>query len=309
MESEIFSKQMAVLELLLADRDYSVAEICDRAVVSRRTFFRYLENYRAAGFEVVSHNNCFSVSIDSPFVSKLMSSMLFSEEEIGFICSAIKACGPDDQSALSLKRKFRRVYGINFDLVEKETSVASNKIAKLEEAINRRKVVVLGKYSSPHSQTETDRIVEPFYLLPARGEVRCYEPSSGICKTFKLSRIQRVRILEDQNWEHREQHHRYYTDIFGFSGETETRIKLRVGYLARQILMEEYGVPERLFYKDDDRHWTYYCNVCNFGGIGRFVMGLSNDIEVLDCEDFLAYLRQTLVEATKKFAEKDEKNQ
>ena len=45
MESEVFSKQMAVLELLLADRDYSVAEICDMEPYNGKYDYLSVHNY------------------------------------------------------------------------------------------------------------------------------------------------------------------------------------------------------------------------------------------------------------------------
>lgn len=304
MESEVFTKQMAVLGLLISNKDLSINEICDKAGVSRRTFFRYVESYRAAGFEIVSQNNIFSVSIDSPFINKITSAMLFTEDEVNFIYDAIKACGPEDSVGLSLKRKFRRVYGISFDQLEKDSKIANNKLSKINDAISRKKMVILEKYYSPHSQTESDRLVEPYKVLSSRGEVRCYELSSAMCKTFKVSRIKRVHILEDKNWEFASAHKHYYTDIFGFSGETQIRIKLRLGFLSHQILMEEYSVPEHFFHKDGEKHWIYYCNACNFLGIGRFVMGLANDIDVIDNDDFKAYLKDNIMKMMHNIEEK-----
>lgn len=299
MEFEAFSKQMKVLEYLISNKHRTQKDICDEVGISRRTFFRYIENYRYAGFEILSSENVFSVSIDSPFLNKINNYMYFSEEEIQFIASCIMG-NVDDASAMSLKNKLRRVYGIDIEREANAAKVEDNKMAKLTNAINEKKMVVLEKYSSPHSQSESDRLVEPYLIVQSRGEVRCFEISSKMCKTFKIARIKRVKVL-DEGWQFKKEHKNYFTDIFGFSGEEEIRIKMRVGYLARRILMEEYGVPKRLFIEDGDKHWIYYCRVCNFQGIARFVLGLASDVEIIGNEDFKAYLRENIRKMSEKF--------
>lgn len=301
MEFETFSKQMKVLECLIGNQHATLMNICDEVGISRRTFFRYIENYRYAGFEINSLNNVFTVSIDSPFINKVCESVFFSEEEIQFISSCILNGEKDNEAAHTLRNKLRRVYGVDIETEGNAAKVVENKMQKLLTAIEFKKKAVLIGYSSPHSQTESDRLVEPFRVIPARGEVRCYEISSGICKTFKIARIHRVKVL-DESWENRDKHTSYFTDMFGFSGEEEFRVKLRVGFLARRILMEEYGVPKKLFIEDGEKSWIYYCRVCSFLGIGRFVLGLASDIEVLENEDFLSYLDEKVKEISIKYA-------
>lgn len=300
MESDVFRKQMKVLELLIANNDKTINVICDEVGITRRTFFRYIENFRSAGFDFNSHDNIYSVGIDSPFLHWLNSSMYLNEDEVQFISSSIKA-NADNPAAYSLRRKLRRIYGIDADKEAAYAQVEDNKVMKLANAIKEHKMVVLEKYSSPHSQSVSNRLVEPYMIVLGKGEVRCFEVSSKMCKTFKIARVNRVKVLEDK-WQYKNEHKNYLTDIFGFSGEHETRIKMRVGYLARQILIEEYGVQKKLFIEDDDKHWIYYCRVCSFQGIGRFVLGLANDIEVLGNEDFKAYLAENIRKMSEKFA-------
>lgn len=286
--------------MLISNRDKTQTEICDEVGVSRRTFFRYLENFRCAGFEVLSHNNVFSISVDSPFINKLNNAIFFTEEEIQFISACIMENKNSSYAAHSLKNKLRRVYGIDVENESMTEMVEENKVMKLTDAINRKKMVILEKYFSPHSQTRNDRLVEPYRIIPSRGEVRCFEVETKLCKTFKVARINKIKVL-DRDWENRKSHSNYYTDIFGFSGEKEMVVKLRVGYLARRLLTEEYGITYKYFYQEDEKHWIYYCHVCSFQGIGRFVLGLASDIDVLENDDFKAYLRENIMEMSKKF--------
>lgn len=292
---DIFTKQIKVLESLIGNRHKTLTDICDEVGISRRTFFRYIENFREAGFEILSSNNVFSVSFDSPFIERINNAMTFNEEELMFIASCVADNKNTNAVAHSLGNKLRRSYGIDIDSAEKNATVEFNKMEKLNNAIEHKKKVVLERYFSPHSQSCSDRIVEPYRLIPTRGEVRCYETASGTCKTFKIARTNKVIVLNEP-WEHRKEHNRYYIDMFGFSGEEEIKLKLKVGYLAHRILMEEYGIRGDYFHKEDENHWIFYCHVCSFQGIGRFVLGLFNDIEVLENEDFKTYLKEKIEE-------------
>lgn len=299
MERYTFQKQIKVLECLISNRYKTLADICDEVGVSRRTFFRYIDDFREAGFEVLSRNNVFSISYESSFISILNESVSFSENELMFIASCVQDNKNSNAVAHALGNKLRRAYGIDLEAAEQKTSVELSKVERLSNAIEQKKKVVLEKYFSPHSQTCSDRLVEPYRLVLTRGEVRCYELSSGICKNFKIARIGKVRI-SGESWEHRDEHRRYYTDLFGFSGEDEIKIKLKVGYLAHRILVEEYGIRDDYFYEEDDSHWIFYCRVCSFQGIGRFVMGLFSDVEVLENEEFKEYLRKKIKEINEK---------
>jgi hypothetical protein len=50
----------------------------------------------------------------------------------------------------------------------------------------------------------------------------------------------------------------------------------------------------------DDSSWLLDTKVCNYRGIGRFVMGLMDDIEIVDSPDFEGYIREQIELASKK---------
>ena len=45
-------------------------------------------------------------------------------------------------------------------------------------------------------------------------------------------------------------------------------------------MIEEYPLSRPLFRQEDDKHWLLSMDVCEYRGIGRFVLGLYDDIEV-----------------------------
>jgi predicted DNA-binding transcriptional regulator YafY len=175
---------------------------------------------------------------------------------------------------------------------------ASN-VNSLVEAIERRCQVVLHGYASSHTGNRRDRVVEPFGFTTNYVQVWCYEPESGMNKLFKTSRIGSVEVL-DREWEHSDKHHEGYIDIFRMTGFEQYGVKLRLGMLARNLLIEEYPLSERDIMQIDDSSWLLDTKVCNYRGIGRFVMGLMDDIEIVDSPDFEGYIREQIELVSKK---------
>ena len=77
-------------------------------------------------------------------------------------------------------------------------------------------------------------------------------------------------------------------------------MQLRLGVMSRNLLTEEYPLAERDLHQEDERHWLLDTMVCNYAGVGRFVMGLIDDIEIIDSPELTAYLRSKLEQASAK---------
>jgi predicted DNA-binding transcriptional regulator YafY len=138
-----------------------------------------------------------------------------------------------------------------------------------------------------------NRIVEPFGFTTNYVQAWCYEPESGMNKLFKISRIGSVELL-DIEWQHEAQHAEGYIDIFRMTGFEQRRVQLRLGMLARNLLIEEYPLAERDIKRLDSHHWLLDTKVCNYLGIGRFVVGLLDDVEIVDSPELKEYIRKYL---------------
>ena len=71
--------------------------------------------------------------------------------------------------------------------------------------------------------------------------------------------------------------------------------------MSHNLLIEEYPLSERDLTQVDDTHWLLDTMVCNYAGVGRFVMGLIEDIEIIDSPDFIDFLRQKQELINKRF--------
>jgi len=68
-------------------------------------------------------------------------------------------------------------------------------------------------------------------------------------------------------------------------------VKLRQGILAHNLLIEEFPLAERDLTQTGSKQWLLETNVCGYKGIARFVIGLADDIEVVDSPELDSYIQ------------------
>ena len=67
--------------------------------------------------------------------------------------------------------------------------------------------------------------------------------------------------------------------------------------LSRNLLIEEYPLSERDITQVDNTTWMLDTKVCNYLGVGRFVLGLMDDVEIIDSPEFEKYIQEQLSRA------------
>ena len=298
MRKNKYGRELDLILLLTDNGSYTAQQLADRLGITRRMLYYYFEYLRDCGFHLVKSGLRYRLDRSSTFFKKLQANIALSEDEAAYICRMLDASGNDDYTAQSVRTKLVRQFGLA-DTSNPEVLRRVNKCtAVLKEAMLRRQMVVLKNYSSPHSHTVTDRIVEPFLMMNNGREVRCHEIKTRQNKTFKLSRMEKVEII-DVPWIHEEEHRQVYTDIFMFSGEHRYPVELTMGQLSHNLMIEEYPMSEPCFTPDGASHWRFSTHTASLLGIGRFVLGLYDDIEIHGGEELLAYIAAK-VEAMKR---------
>ncbi len=293
MRHDKLKKEMYLLQLMTENRSYTVSRLCDKVGLSRRNFYYYLEFFRDFGLIVSKRGDFYSISRDSPFFGRLVDRISFTEEEAVLMRRLLDKTDRGNAIAAGLKKKLDRFYDFGIlDDGEVREQVVRN-ISTLYEAIKLRRQVIIRGYSSPHSKTLKDRLVEPFTLLDGNNDVRCFEPASGLNKTFKMSRMKGVEML-DTDWRYADRHRTMYTDVFMFSGEERLPVKIMLGELSYNVMKEEYPQAEKYISEDGGGRHLLDMDVCSYAGIGRFVLGLFEDIEVLGGEGFKDYIREKI---------------
>ena len=301
MDQPKIERVLRLMKMLTANTSYTVDDMAERLDMSRRTIYRYIDTFREAGFVIKKSGNCIRLDKASPHFKDISQLVHFTEEEAVILRRAIESIDDTNLLKQNLKRKLYSVYDSRTlaDTIVKGRN--SSNVHSLIEAIENKQQVILHNYQSSHSIR--DRRVEPFAFTTNYVNVWCYDTEDGKCKIFKTARIDSVETTSTA-WQHAEQHREGFIDIFRMIAQPNAElipIKLHLGRLAYNLIMEEYPLSERDLKQEDEKHWLLDTEVCNYVGIGRFVMGLAEDIEVVDSPDFTAFLRKKHEEISSKF--------
>ncbi len=267
---------------------HTIGEICSALDISERTVYRYMQTLENAGFFLDRRNNYYHLRYNER--SKALSDLLhFSSEEAYLLSEAINSLDGDSEVITNLREKLYSLYktvpytptGIN-----RQHSMV---IKQLSEAIQDKKQVVLVRYRSSSSQFIRDRLVEPFRFTTNFTDVWCYEPESRQNKVFKTSRIEEVKIY-DRTWQFEGEHCEGKPDPFRIYTANRLPVKLRLSLLAYNLLFEEYPMSRSNITKVNDNEYLFEAEVCSYAGVGRFVLGLMDEIEVLETKEFKDFL-------------------
>ena len=285
-----------ILDLLLAmvADSHTASELADVLGTSTRNLYYVIKQLEEYGFVIHHLHRRYLLDPHSPFFQNIARTVDFTQEQAFYMYSLLSEVdNKSNPMAGLLRRKLTRYYHLNeFSPTWKDRLVYNN-VQQLQRAINQRRVVVLHGYSSGHSQTVKDRLVEPFLFLGDKADIRAYEPSSGMNKTFKISRISEVEVMNDF-WEHEERHRQLFTDMFMFSSEERIPITLRLDLLAYSLMCEEYPHAVEQLKPDGKNHWLLTTEVANYVGIGRFTLGLFDHVEIVQGDGLKRYLHERL---------------
>lgn len=272
---------------------YSRKEIAGRLEITERTVYRYLLSLRDEGFIVVRNGDRFTIDKESPYLREIGDLLHFTREESWILNRAIMAL--DDEVAIkqNLASKLYALYdlkGVPYPVVRRENS---EKVIRLIRAIENKECVILKGYQSSNSASVTDRMVEPFEFTLNYGYIWCYEQEAGQCKLFKTARAAEVQMTGIV-WKHEELHCPEPMDVFRIHGSDQIRVKLLMNMRAANLLAEEYPMAEEFIEAAGNNQFYFRGWVTNFEGIGRFILGLPDDIRVLSPENLKLFLNEKI---------------
>lgn len=279
------------MKMMTSGNRYTVEELAERLDTSYRSIYRYIDTFKEVGFVVhKEEGGVYRLGKESPYFKDISQLIHFTDEEAHIVNQLIGALDDTNMLKQNLRRKLSSVYhctSLANSIVKGKNAENVNRIV---EAIEEHRQVVLHDYSSSHTGSKRNRQVEPIAFTTNYVQIWCYDLSDGKTKLFNTARIGSVEML-DSEWQHEAEHRCGYIDIFRNMGFEQMRVQLRLGVMAHNLLIEEYPLSERDLTQLDDTHWLLDTQVCNYAGVGRFVMGLIEDIEIVDSPDFVAYLR------------------
>ena len=170
-------------------------------------------------------------------------------------------------------------------------------VVEIQEAIDKKRKLYFKDYSSGNSGEVKDRHVVPMFLFYNDENVYCYDLDAADYRQFRLHRIGSIVPDPDEAPYSLAAVDLLKADVFRWlesEKEPPRHVKLRMTARARNYLMEEYSMAERLpadeFYEagvDDSGHalWILDTHVNGLGAVLRFYLGLADQIEILPTED------------------------
>ena len=293
MDQPKIERMLRLLKLLTANNRYTISDLANRLQTSDRTIYRYIDSFREAGFVIKKQGDITRIDKSSPYFKDISQLVHFTEEEAYILKSAIENIDENNLLKQNLKRKLYSVY--NYKILAETVVKGKNaeNVNHLIDAMENEQQVVLENYSSANSKNVRNRIVEPFGFTTKYIQIWAYEPSSSENKLFKLSRIENVKI-SNTVWQNKDKHRKGHMDLFRISSFKQYPVKLKMGLRAATLLIEEYPLSERELIRITDNEWILQTNVCSFEGVGRFVTGLLEDIQIIDSPEFECFIRNKL---------------
>lgn len=286
-------KVLRMIEILSSSRKYNKQEIIDKLELSDRSFYRYIGTLRDFGFVINNCNNFYFIEKNTKKFKEISSLLHFSDEESYILNEAIHSIVASTKLKENLISKLSALYDSDRIAVRFIGKEKSSKIKPILDAIREKQVIKIVNYSSSGSGKISDRIIEPFEFTPNYISLWAYEPKSNKNKLYKVDRMQHVELLKE-NWIFKSEHKASLLDCFRVGGKKKIPISFDMTLKARNLLVEEYPLSEQFITSKSENLYIFDGWVSTFDGIGRFVLGLTGEINNIKPNDFQTFIRNKL---------------
>lgn len=290
---ESLEKLLKILMTLSNEVGYTAAELAEMYDSNQRIISGYIKTLRDAGFIVTENEGKLKVDKQSPYYKDISRLLHFSDEEAFILQKAIHSIDNVNEIKNNLISKLYSLYDFDRVAVTIVKRESSENVHNLTQAITKKRQAVLHNYSSANSSKISNRQVEPFDFTPNYISVWCFEPESGKNKLFKTSRIGRVEVLEE-NWKFENSHEKDLIDIFRIGGKEKLPVQMKLSLRAYNLIIEEFPLSEKVIKQIDNNQFLFDGWVTSYNGIGRFVLGLPEEIEVLSPDNFKDFLNKKI---------------
>ena len=288
-----FQKMLEVLLMLDCKYGRTIQEISDRFDISQRTVYRYFDTFKQVGFVIESKNGYFKIDKEESTAKDISQLLHFTEEEAFILSKAIHSIEDGSELKDKLVKKLYSLYDFDRVIYAISKKEDAENIYNLIQAVKQQKQVLLKEYKSGHGKTIRDRLVEPIAFTINYLEVWCYDTEDSSNKIFKTARIKEV-IIQETSWQYKPNHQKGITDIFRMQSYEPIAIQLKLSMLACNLLLEEFPLAEKYIEVLDKNNYLLTTEVGNFIGVGRFVLGLADEIEVVYPKEFKDYLNEKM---------------
>jgi len=278
---------------LLRDRKRTVSQLAQLLETNTRNIYRDIEALEGVGYLIHRHDKHQYCLEENPAATRAQ----FTIEETRLIREHLSALSVVHPLKTSIERKLylsSELIPLADELADKHRGTL---ISRINLALTAGQQIRLVKYHSNNSTTIEDRLVEPISLTDDYAILTAFELASQKQKTFKLTRMDDVEVLTTATTHVTDSEE---LDFFGFSGPAPLPVVVRLSFLAHRLLHEEFSASRAylsLKYKDEPYSWEFRYFVRDFRGIGRFLLGLPGEVEVVESEALRRFLGERVKRA------------
>jgi len=301
MDQPKIERVLRLMRMMAGNAYFTVDELADKLDTSYRSIYRYIDTFRQCGFAVEKvHGNVYHILKMPTGFKDIENLVYFSEEEARIVNSLIDSLSDTNALKTNLHRKLTAVYDVaDIEKYFPENCNAAN-IQALGNAARDKKQVVLKNYASANSNSVRDRLVEPYGFTPGHIDVWAYDIEKKENRQYKVSRIEWVDILPD-DWQFEDLHQKKFLDAFRMSGDDQIHVRLELTIRAKDLLCEEFPLAIPDISEGKKGKWIFDSNVSKLEGVGRFVLGLAKEIDIIDSPELVKYVRKYAAENYSKF--------
>lgn len=293
MEKE--NRVLQVITMLSDGNDWKVRTMAKELKTSTRTIYRAMKDVSKCGYVINYDRGHPKIVKYNPAHQELGRMLNFTIEEQAMLRQLVLGTDADNPLRQSLLTKLQLVLD-NTGILPKLTSAkgAEDKVRNINQAMKERRQAVLIQYESGNSNTVEDRVVEPVAWAANFHELHAYALDRKAMRTFKLSRMNGVRLL-DQPWQYKSEHKVPNVDCFWMTGEKYETVELEMTLLALNLLHEEFPLSQDFRArksKDPVLSYRVKMPICNPKGAGRFVMGMGNQCRVINGKGLQTWIEE-----------------
>ena len=245
MDQPKIERLLRLIQMMSGHKNYTIDQLADKLGTSYRSIYRYIDTFKECGFVVLKvRSNVYKLGKMPKAHIDLQNLIYFSEEEAYIVNGLIDSLDVSNVLKGTLKKKLSAIYNNIANIEYVVNREAAEHIEGLGKAIREKKRVILKGYESSHSNEISDRFIEPYEFTTNCVDVWGFDIEKQENRVFKISRIERVSVLED-GWANEDKHQRSKTDCFRISGFTQTAVKLELSMMAKNLLLEEFPLAEK----------------------------------------------------------------
>lgn len=300
-DQSTLQRTIEMMAMLSQNRGRTIESMAEHFEVTTRTIRRTIQTIRESGYIVECINGIYRIEKEKTknrYGFDIGDLLHFSKEEAHILNAAISTIETTSGIKEALVSKLYSLY--NSDKVVKSVAHRedSQRVKIMMDSIRNRTQVIIQDYTYGSSNNGLRNfVVEPLGF--AFNYSRCWVYSPGLKRNIsvRLSNVAGIKA-SDTPFKHIKKHKIPYSDPFRGYGFERTKVKLELNIRAYVLMIDDFPLTKEYIKPLPSSAIAYYefeSEVCGFKEIGRFILGLSQDIQIIEPLELKEYIRGELL--------------